>query len=903
MASSRRDAECDDDADCVDGPLHSALTDLGLPPFIDRTDTPSRHVTPGVTIVIMAELGEALTPFFEGNRQCPGAVLLVLSPSWLSRHHSPTDVAMETLYVLKAITADAAGQTYFDVFTPPRRVTYVINHMTRSSNDAFRNKAQQLTAFGLDTPIGNSLPLSLRLDDSLLTRTLCAAVGVEHPKTLGFVLAGESGAEFPTVTVVRLASKNVDDTKVEQFVRTFVESEGMNKCEEVSVALCSPGSKSFGGKTFHKVDDVSAIVASVLNLLVDLEPGSAVLVEAVVMTFDPTVPANVGLPLECRLTAIVSRTPQDGAWLSQITCVMSAFNNENNIPTSLELLLRKWGVRDVAQVHDAIKRGSEALVLELLARERKLSAEERGGVGALTDLIGVDYVITKINDVITPVVTQVRGVGSLQNSAVYELINPVFRGQASRTWFQTMVARSQRFLMKGKTVLVVGAGSFSKRNLWKDARAYGVKIVVVGACPKHFAQELVHTYLHYDMSDHARDTEHAAAIVKLVQSKVGHVDGCLAFLHDCVPLASLVAKGLKLRHTPSYAAALAANKKGLTLKTLNEDNSVFACFPALRPVHFSSPVARVRGPDDLDKAVRKVPFPAVMKIEFGSGGVGVKHVRNVEEARDFAQYVQNNLRSDEDYPRVGLSHADGHCLAMMPRLMGTEHNVDVVMFDGHLMAAFVTDHGPTHVPLCQQTAAAMPTMLSPEAERELIAGVAACCRGVGLKTGVFNVEMMMTPRGPRLIEINARIGGYYTREWIRRFYDVDMLLMALMAACGVRPVATNSPLGGYSNDKVRKDHGQLIGIMVYPTRHEEALATTATPEYMQRLHDKGVIFFTQNEPQVEKGDQDFEEPYANLAVHAPTLEQARAKLLGTCQALGLESEESMAYILQDFIHA
>nr|KAG5708547.1 hypothetical protein BaRGS_032968 [Batillaria attramentaria] len=678
---------------------------------------------------------------------------------------------METLYVLKAITADAAGQTYFDVFTPPRRVTYVINHMTRSSNDAFRNKAQQLTAFGLDTPIGNSLPLSLRLDDSLLTRTLCAAVGVEHPKTLGFVLAGESGAEFPTVTVVRLASKNVDDTKVEQFVRTFVESEGMNKCEEV---------------------------------------------------------------------------------------------------------------------HDAIKRGSEALVLELLARERKLSAEERGGVGALTDLIGVDYVITKINDVITPVVTQVRGVGSLQNSAVYELINPVFRGQASRTWFQTMVARSQRFLMKGKTVLVVGAGSFSKRNLWKDARAYGVKIVVVGACPKHFAQELVHTYLHYDMSDHARDTEHAAAIVKLVQSKVGHVDGCLAFLHDCVPLASLVAKGLKLRHTPSYAAALAANKKGLTLKTLNEDNSVFACFPALRPVHFSSPVARVRGPDDLDKAVRKVPFPAVMKIEFGSGGVGVKHVRNVEEARDFAQYVQNNLRSDEDYPRVGLSHADGHCLAMMPRLMGTEHNVDVVMFDGHLMAAFVTDHGPTHVPLCQQTAAAMPTMLSP---------------GVGLKTGVFNVEMMMTPRGPRLIEINARIGGYYTREWIRRFYDVDMLLMALMAACGVRPVATNSPLGGYSNDKVRKDHGQLIGIMVYPTRHEEALATTATPEYMQRLHDKGVIFFTQNEPQVEKGDQDFEEPYANLAVHAPTLEQARAKLLGTCQALGLESEESMAYILQDFIHA
>lgn len=36
--------------------------------------------------------------------------------------------------------------------------------------------------------------------------------------------------------------------------------------------------------------------------------------------------------------------------------------------------------------------------------------------------------------------------------------------------------RSQTFLMAGKTVVVIGAGGYSKRNIWKDADQYGVKV-------------------------------------------------------------------------------------------------------------------------------------------------------------------------------------------------------------------------------------------------------------------------------------------------------------------------------------------------------------------------------------------------------------------------------------------
>jgi carnosine synthase len=39
-----------------------------------------------------------------------------------------------------------------------------------------------------------------------------------------------------------------------------------------------------------------------------------------------------------------------------------------------------------------------------------------------------------------------------------------------------------------------------------------------------------------------------------------------------------------------------------------------------------------------------------------------------------------------------------------------------------------------------------------------------CCTEIGLVDGVFNVEMKMTKTGPNLIEINARMGGFYPFE-------------------------------------------------------------------------------------------------------------------------------------------
>ncbi|OPJ74100.1 carnosine synthase 1 [Patagioenas fasciata monilis] len=129
----------------------------------------------------------------------------------------------------------------------------------------------------------------------------------------------------------------------------------------------------------------------------------------------------------------------------------------------------------------------------------------------------------------------------------------------------------------------------------------------------------------------------------------------------------------------------------------------------------------IRSHGDVERAAGTVPFPAVAKLEFGAGGVG---------------YVT-----------------------------GTEHDVDLVVFEGRLLGAWA----------------------------QLVRAALQCCLACGLRDGVFNVELKLGPAGPRLLEINPRMGGFYLRDWIREVYGPDLLLAAVLVALGTPPVLPARP--------------------------------------------------------------------------------------------------------------
>ncbi|XP_075913926.1 uncharacterized protein LOC142907901, partial [Petromyzon marinus] len=204
--------------------------------------------------------------------------------------------------------------------------------------------------------------------------------------------------------------------------------------------------------------------------------------------------------------------------------------------------------------------------------ERTLSGGERGGAGAQTDMLGVDLVLTRASGVLVPVVLDVNERRCLSTCGAFEAMNPSSRGEAAGPWLQTMLHRSQAYLLAGADVLVIGAGGTSKKFVWELAEQLGIRIHLVDSNPAHFAASMVTSFTFYDYVDHRRDDVHAKAIAAAVAARGLRPRGCLAFWEECIVLAAGVAHLLGLRGN-SVEAMRRVKQKSITHQHLSTSPS------------------------------------------------------------------------------------------------------------------------------------------------------------------------------------------------------------------------------------------------------------------------------------------------------------------------------------------
>ena len=128
-------------------------------------------------------------------------------------------------------------------------------------------------------------------------------------------------------------------------------------------------------------------------------------------------------------------------------------------------------------------------------------------------------------------------------------------------------------------------------------------------------------------------------------------------------------------------------------------------------------------------------------------------------------------------------------------LDGLEVDVDIVMSGGECQYANVIDNGPTHEPFFGETWAALPSLLPAEMVAELKALAIQSVKGIGFSNGVYHVELKYTTRGPRLIEVNARMGGGPTRMIHKLAFGIDLVLEQFFIAVGIpsRPLHVATP--------------------------------------------------------------------------------------------------------------
>jgi len=321
----------------------------------------------------------------------------------------------------------------------------------------------------------------------------------------------------------------------------------------------------------------------------------------------------------------------------------------------------------------------------------------------------------------------------------------------------------------GATVLVVGAGSPGKRRVYERLVRLGARLVIADE-PGHWSTSLAQDAI-ADRCLAAPVTGDpdvdAQAILAAVEAAVVRPTGVFTIWEDSVTVAARVAAALGLPGNPPQAVDAARSK----LRT--RETAARLGLP--------SPTAhRVRSLDELYAAAADIGFPAVVKPEFGALAMGCVRVDDVESLPNVYRFVRDIVRPETD----GIFRA-GNDLLLEQYLDGPEFDVDVVLEAGRCLFYSVSQELPVPEPVFQAQGMFLPPSHSRRAVGGLVDLSVRMALAFGFVTGVLHIEGKCTSAGPRVIEINARLGGGKVPELVEAVWGVDLIEAQLRSALGM----------------------------------------------------------------------------------------------------------------------
>ncbi|MDH2394150.1 ATP-grasp domain-containing protein [Streptomyces sp. HNM0663] len=172
-------------------------------------------------------------------------------------------------------------------------------------------------------------------------------------------------------------------------------------------------------------------------------------------------------------------------------------------------------------------------------------------------------------------------------------------------------------------------------------------------------------------------------------------------------------------------------------------------------------------------------YPVVLKPAAHAGSIGVVRVDNITE-----------LPALWDVASAGAAHQgpEGQGVLLEEFLDGSEVSVETVTENGVTTAVAVTRKAVGFEPFFMEQSH---LIIAGDPFLEIVAPVAAAAlRAVGITHGVSHVEMKLTASGPRLIEVNARLGGDRIGQLVRHATGVDLAAAAANLAVGRTPDLT-----------------------------------------------------------------------------------------------------------------
>lgn len=352
----------------------------------------------------------------------------------------------------------------------------------------------------------------------------------------------------------------------------------------------------------------------------------------------------------------------------------------------------------------------------------------------------------------------------------------------------------RRALLRSARILIVGGGPQSKLRFYHHLASMDVHLYLMdsenGPWSKtvYGADSPFRGFLSVNLSNLEILPQQARAAAEATDKTPKEFDAVFTFFELYVEHAALVNEVLSpSRDYTSFAQS--ARNKASTRNTLSANQ-------------ISSPrYYKISTTADVLTACSHVGFPAVLKPISGVFSNGVINVNSAEDV--FCSVNKAFERKNLEFEKTQKSEhrnqnfqSFGGEMILEEFLDGPEFDVDLLFSNGKAVYGRVTDNWGFEPPWCQDCGLQGPSRFPPRQQQELIDMAVQCAKAVGAIDGAVHAELRYTREGPRLIEINARMGGAAIFDVHQRIWDVDLVENHCMAMCGIPicPVACEKPL-------------------------------------------------------------------------------------------------------------
>ncbi|MFG3289821.1 acetyl-CoA carboxylase biotin carboxylase subunit family protein [Streptomyces sp. NPDC048179] len=318
------------------------------------------------------------------------------------------------------------------------------------------------------------------------------------------------------------------------------------------------------------------------------------------------------------------------------------------------------------------------------------------------------------------------------------------------------MSRSTRPLL-----IVVGGTDPVYRGYCVEQAATAYPIGLIDTKPPTWQQDLV-------VDHEVADTHDPAAVVAagLALAERHPIAGVVTWdEYALVPTAELVARlGLPGN---TVASMNACRDKATSRRRFAEHNVP------------SATSTRVDALAQATAAAHRTGFPVVLKPASHAASIGVIRVDRPEELPAAWEFTAAG---------AGEQGPEGSGVLVEEYLSGPEISVECVTQNGVTTALAVTRKEVAFPPYFEEvghTVSAGDPLL-PE-----VAPIAVqAAQALGVTDGVQHVEMRLTASGPRIIEVNSRIGGDLIGKLVRLATGLDLPRIAADVACGTVPDLT-----------------------------------------------------------------------------------------------------------------